>query len=190
MHKDGKVMRIVRASIVVFVAAFALVVAPASVAWTADSAASHSSNAEAAVKKARAEAAKALAEAQRAMAEVDAVIRKAESKRKQAQKIEKDAFQKMVTAGYYPTDITLTTPNGRIHAVFSHKKHLLREHLKCTQCHPKIFAMKVGGDVVKKGVFTMESMKEGRYCGTCHNGKKAFSVAELASCKHCHPKQL
>ncbi|HFQ81274.1 MAG TPA: hypothetical protein ENK33_07885, partial [Desulfobacterales bacterium] len=28
------------------------------------------------------------------------------------------------------------------------------------------------------------------YCGHCHNGKRAFSVADLAMCKRCHPKQL
>ena len=189
MHKDGKIMRVIQASIVAFVVAFALVLAP-SMARTANAASRHHSKAEMAAEKARAEAGKALAEAQKAMAEADATIRAAQKKREMARKIEKDAFQKMVSDGYYPSDITLTTPNGRVHAVFSHKKHLLREHLKCTQCHPKIFIMKVGNSVTKKSVFTMKSMREGRYCGTCHNDKKAFSVADLASCKRCHPKQL
>ena len=191
MHQDDKIMRIIPACLVVFIVAFALIFASAGMAWAAASAGSHAGKAEMAAKKARAEAAKALAEAQKAMAEADETIRQAQIKREQARKSEKDAFQKMVAAGYYPSDITLTAPNGRVHAVFSHKKHLLRENLKCTACHPKIFIMKVDDkNAGKQSAFTMANMRKGRYCGTCHNGKKAFSVDDLASCKRCHPKQL
>jgi len=191
MHEDDKIMRIIRTSIVVFVVVFALVFAPAGKAWSANAADNHPSKAEVAAKKARTEAAKALAEAQKAMAEADETIRQAQMKREHARKIEKDAFQKMVSAGYYPSDITLTAQNGRVRAVFSHKKHLLRENLKCTACHPKIFIMKVdNNDVKHPGAFTMVSMKKGKYCGYCHNGDRAFSVEDLASCKLCHPKQL
>lgn len=192
MHKDYKIKRVGQSGIVAVVVAFAFIFVTAGTAWTANGSLGHSAKAEMAAKKARAEAQKAIAEAQKAIAEADATIRKAQLKSEKARKSEKDAFQKMVAAGYYPSDITLTAPNGRVHAVFSHKKHLLRENLKCTQCHPKIFIMKVGdkNNVRRSKAFTMANMRKGKYCGTCHNGKKAFSVADLSSCKRCHPKQL
>jgi c(7)-type cytochrome triheme protein len=63
--------------------------------------------------------------------------------------------------------------------VFDGKTHA-DAGLKCAGCHsqPKIFAM-------KKGSLTMAEMKAGKSCGTCHNGQKAFDVAE---CAKCHKK--
>jgi c(7)-type cytochrome triheme protein len=53
-------------------------------------------------------------------------------------------------------------------------------NLKCADCHskPKLFEM-------KKLPLTMDDMKAGKSCGTCHDGKKAFAVAE---CAKCHKK--
>ncbi len=51
---------------------------------------------------------------------------------------------------------------------------------KCAECHPAIFKMKKGADVM-----TMKDMEAGKFCGTCHNGTKAFSVKE---CAKCHKK--
>jgi c(7)-type cytochrome triheme protein len=31
-------------------------------------------------------------------------------------------------------------------------------------------------------------MNEGKFCGTCHDGKKAFSVKAPADCVKCHKK--
>ena len=41
---------------------------------------------------------------------------------------------------------------------------------------------------MKKGAakMTMAAMNEGKFCGTCHNGKKAFSVKAPADCVKCH----
>lgn len=52
--------------------------------------------------------------------------------------------------------------------------------LKCKDCHmaPKLFPM-------KKEKLTMAAMKEGKECGACHDGKKAFAVSE---CAKCHKK--
>jgi c(7)-type cytochrome triheme protein len=50
---------------------------------------------------------------------------------------------------------------------------------KCTDCHTKIFPM-------KKTKLTMAAMREGKECGHCHNGTKAFSVK--ANCTKCHKK--
>ena len=54
--------------------------------------------------------------------------------------------------------------------------------LKCTDCHTKIFPMKKGTKI------TMAEMNEGKYCGVCHNGKKAFKSSEGANCEKCHKK--
>ncbi len=51
---------------------------------------------------------------------------------------------------------------------------------KCNECHPAIFKMKKGADVM-----TMKDMEAGKFCGTCHNGTKAFAVKE---CAKCHKK--
>jgi len=150
---------------------------------------SHHKLAKSEAENIRNKAAKALAEAQQAMVKADEMMRMAQKQKEASMAKEKDAFQKMVSAGYYPSDITLTAPNGKVHAVFSHRKHLLREHLKCTECHPRIFVMNASKEEKQTG-FNMASMKSGHYCGSCHNGKKAFSVADLASCKRCHPRQL
>jgi c(7)-type cytochrome triheme protein len=51
---------------------------------------------------------------------------------------------------------------------------------KCAECHPAIFKMKKGADTM-----TMKDMEAGKFCGTCHNGTKAFAVKE---CAKCHKK--
>lgn len=64
--------------------------------------------------------------------------------------------------------------DGKIHA---------DKGAKCNDCHPAIFKMKKGGDVM-----TMKDMEAGKFCGTCHNGTKAFGVKDPASCAKCHKK--
>jgi c(7)-type cytochrome triheme protein len=42
---------------------------------------------------------------------------------------------------------------------------------------------------MKKGTkITMAEMNEGKYCGVCHNGQKAFKSSEQANCEKCHKK--
>ncbi len=55
--------------------------------------------------------------------------------------------------------------------------------LKCADCHPATFKMKKGADVM-----TMKTMNEGKSCGHCHNGTKAFDVKDKANCAKCHKK--
>ena len=57
--------------------------------------------------------------------------------------------------------------------------------LKCPDCHtkPKLFEMKKG----KSGI-TKAAINDGKFCGTCHDGKKAFSVKAEADCGKCHKK--
>jgi len=72
---------------------------------------------------------------------------------------------------------------------FSHEKHV-KEGLKCTSCHVKIFKMKKG----QTGPLTMEKMKAGEQCGACHTGKAMaegktpFALADTANCGKCHKK--
>ena len=72
---------------------------------------------------------------------------------------------------------------------FSHDKHKERAE-KCTVCHVKVFKMKKEADAP----LTMERMKKGELCGTCHNGKTevggkvAFTVDDKANCEKCHRK--
>ena len=56
--------------------------------------------------------------------------------------------------------------------------------LKCNDCHTKIFPMKKS----PPGTYTMEKMKKGEACGTCHNGEKSFKIGDEANCVKCHKK--
>lgn len=67
--------------------------------------------------------------------------------------------------------------------VFSHENHTEKLAMKCNECHPSLFKMKKGGDEI-----TMAGMGEGKNCGACHNGEKAFDVKSEDSCPKCHQK--
>ncbi|OGA13508.1 MAG: hypothetical protein A3H32_06890 [Betaproteobacteria bacterium RIFCSPLOWO2_02_FULL_63_19] len=70
-------------------------------------------------------------------------------------------------------------PMGKV--VFDGKAHAAKG-LKCTDCHTKIFQMK------KEAKMKMADLNAGKFCGTCHNGTKAFKTSDAASCKKCHKK--
>lgn len=53
---------------------------------------------------------------------------------------------------------------------------------KCADCHPKVFAMKKGTAKITKADHVA-----GKFCGTCHDGTKAFDQGE-ANCAKCHKK--
>ena len=78
--------------------------------------------------------------------------------------------------------VEFASPMGKV--IFDGKAHA-DKGLKCADCHtkPKLFEMKKGGDKI-----TMAAMNEGKFCGTCHNGTKAFSVKDAAGCAKCHKK--
>lgn len=63
-------------------------------------------------------------------------------------------------------------------AVFPHWIHRIR--FKCYACHPAVFEMKAGSNPI-----TMDAITEGQFCGTCHNGKIAWSVG-FDTCNRCH----
>jgi len=76
--------------------------------------------------------------------------------------------------------VEFASPRGKV--TFDGKVHA-DKGLKCADCHtkPKLFEMKKGG-----GKMTMAAMNEGKSCGACHDGKKAFSVKAPADCVQCH----
>lgn len=55
--------------------------------------------------------------------------------------------------------------------------------LKCLDCHSKIFKMKKGSTEMK-----MADINSGKFCGECHNGKKAFETNNPDNCVKCHKK--
>lgn len=63
-------------------------------------------------------------------------------------------------------------------AVFPHSVH--RINFKCYVCHDAIFQMKAGADQITK-----DAIREGKFCGACHNGKIAFPVG-FYTCDRCH----
>ncbi len=83
---------------------------------------------------------------------------------------------------------TIEYKGGTLGKVILDGKTHADKGLKCNDCHPKIFAMKGPG---KEGSvkMTMKDMNEGKFCGTCHNGTKAFSTKEAPHCAKCHKKQ-
>ena len=63
-------------------------------------------------------------------------------------------------------------------AVFPHYVH--RMQFRCYVCHESIFEMKAGANPI-----TMDAIQSGKFCGTCHNGVKAFQ-ATFDTCPRCH----
>ena len=55
--------------------------------------------------------------------------------------------------------------------------------LTCSDCHnPEVFPKMKKGTVT----ITMNDLYAGRYCGRCHDGKKAFMIKD--NCTRCHHK--
>jgi c(7)-type cytochrome triheme protein len=74
-------------------------------------------------------------------------------------------------------DAVYNTKNaGKV--VFTHATHMNEKDMShnCRACHDSIY------DLRNKKTYTMADMEQGRSCGACHNGKKAFSLNECASC--------
>lgn len=76
--------------------------------------------------------------------------------------------------------VTWDTPMGKV--VFDGKNHL-EAGMKCLDCHSKIFQMKKGSTAM-----SMDDIKKGKFCGKCHNGKKAFAANDAGNCEICHQK--
>lgn len=64
---------------------------------------------------------------------------------------------------------------GLDRALFSHPAHA---SFGCYACHPAVFPQ-------APLAFTHVDMRDGRFCGACHDGRTAFAV-EAAPCGRCH----
>jgi c(7)-type cytochrome triheme protein len=60
-------------------------------------------------------------------------------------------------------------------ALFSHRGH---EPLRCYQCHPTIFPQ-------ARVAFTHADLDQGRFCASCHEGRRAPAVISY-TCESCH----
>jgi len=60
-------------------------------------------------------------------------------------------------------------------ALFSHRTH---GSFGCYACHPSVFPQALVG-------FTHAEMREGQFCGRCHDGRIAFAIPG-AVCTRCH----
>jgi c(7)-type cytochrome triheme protein len=71
-----------------------------------------------------------------------------------------------------------TSPETPV-SYFPHWIH--RMQFKCAACHDELFKMKAG----TADKITMDSFLEGKACGACHDGKKAFE-SNFDTCTRCH----
>lgn len=67
---------------------------------------------------------------------------------------------------------------------FSHATHAAKVE-KCSTCHMRDFKMKRGAS----GPITLEAKQQGKFCGSCHDGKTLVSgkpVFPIDECDRCH----
>jgi len=69
-------------------------------------------------------------------------------------------------------------PMGKV--TFSGQKHMEAGN-QCMDCHKDTWEQKKGTAKMK-----MSEMNEGKWCGQCHNGEKAFSTQDPTNCMTCH----
>jgi len=85
-------------------------------------------------------------------------------------------------------DAADTGPAGILYAkpiesvIFRHQDHVKKD-TSCSACHSGLFEMEALRAQNNKD-FNMDSLYKGKYCGACHNGRKAF--ASDTQCARCH----
>ena len=62
--------------------------------------------------------------------------------------------------------------------VFPHWVH--RAQFGCYACHPSVFELEKGANDI-----TMDAMRDGEFCGHCHQGRIAFAIG-FETCRNCH----
>jgi len=80
-------------------------------------------------------------------------------------------------------DVTFS-PQNASSVIFSHEKHVDVKGKKCSRCHNSIFQMEKGSTKMD-----MTEITKGNFCGTCHDGQKAFDVKNQKNCVRCHVKK-
>lgn len=78
-------------------------------------------------------------------------------------------------------DITYT-PKAANKVVFQHEYHVRLKGMRCNNCHYKTFQMRGNSEYS----MDMTTLTKGKFCGSCHDGTKAFSVKDAAVCARCH----
>lgn len=81
-----------------------------------------------------------------------------------------------------PPGVKLTWPGKTEGAVVFDGTTHADKGLGCDTCH-------VSGEFYTRKDSTpmnMNAIKKDRYCGSCHNGKKAFDTKDSKTCKRCH----
>ncbi|HOD29109.1 MAG TPA: cytochrome c3 family protein [Syntrophales bacterium] len=79
-----------------------------------------------------------------------------------------------------PAGILYTQPLKSV--LFSHGDHL-QKGTSCSTCHSGLFDMEALRAQTRKD-FNMAALYKGKYCGACHNGRKAFAAD--TQCARCH----
>jgi len=69
-----------------------------------------------------------------------------------------------------------------VKAIFDHDLHL-ETGMECDSCHDDLFEEETGA-AESSGDFTMAAFREGKYCGSCHDGDTAFHI--YSQCESCH----
>lgn len=77
-------------------------------------------------------------------------------------------------------DITFMVSNAG-DVVYNHDVHVEKLGLGCSECHYRVFA-RAAHNIRDKA--TMTEMQNGKSCGSCHNGRRAFGVDK--NCSRCH----
>ncbi len=78
-------------------------------------------------------------------------------------------------------DIIYTQPVKAV--MFSHAFHVEELEFDCDDCHEDLF--EVEALLAQQDAnFTMEGLRQGKYCGQCHDGSAAFSSD--TQCARCH----
>ncbi len=84
-----------------------------------------------------------------------------------------------------PDGLVLTFPGGTAGQVTFDGTLHTQKGFHCDICHTSgLFQTRKGGDKMSMAV-----MREGKFCGFCHNGKKGFAMGDNANCKRCHRKK-
>jgi len=89
----------------------------------------------------------------------------------------KEAFSVKECAKCHPVKELLFEDKDAGNVTFSHKFHI--SAYSCADCHPKLYQA-----TRSKTRVSMKDMEQGKSCGSCHDGKSAFSVKE--KCDTCH----
>jgi len=89
----------------------------------------------------------------------------------------KKAFSLVECFGCHPTKEITYIEKDAGDVSFSHKNHT--GLYKCGECHPMTFKTSRA-----KAKVSMKAMEAGKSCGSCHDGKTAFSVKD--KCESCH----